>query len=175
MILLRHGESEFNVVFGRTREDPGIRDPQLTPEGRAQAAAAAEQLAAGRNVRRILTSPYTRALQTAEIIAARLGVPVTVDPLVRERRVFICDIGTERSRLAATWPTIDFAHIEERWWPEEEETEAEIVARGTAFRTRMAVSGDWGGLAVVTHWGFIRALTGQTVGNAELVPFDPSR
>ena len=27
MILIRHGESEFNVHFNRTRIDPGIRDP----------------------------------------------------------------------------------------------------------------------------------------------------
>ena len=27
MILLRHGQSEFNVVYGVTRVDPGIEDP----------------------------------------------------------------------------------------------------------------------------------------------------
>ena len=32
MILIRHGESEFNVVFNKTRVDPGIPDPALTDE-----------------------------------------------------------------------------------------------------------------------------------------------
>ena len=36
MIVMRHGESEFNVVYGRTGTDPGIRDPKLTARGRDQ-------------------------------------------------------------------------------------------------------------------------------------------
>ncbi len=35
MLLIRHGQSEFNVVYSVTRQDPGIRDPKLTVEGRA--------------------------------------------------------------------------------------------------------------------------------------------
>ena len=34
---------------------------------------------------------------------------------------------------------------------------------------------DWRHVAVVTHWGFIRGLTGRQARNAELVPFDPER
>src|SRR3546814_12714551 len=37
MILVRHGQSHFNVHFARTRVDPGIVDPQLTEEGERQA------------------------------------------------------------------------------------------------------------------------------------------
>ena len=36
MILVRHGQSEFNVIFGATRKDPGIVDPKLTEEGRRE-------------------------------------------------------------------------------------------------------------------------------------------
>ena len=46
MILLRHGQSEFNRAFGATGRDPGIPDAPLTPLGETQAAAAAEALAA---------------------------------------------------------------------------------------------------------------------------------
>ncbi len=41
MFLLRHGQSYFNLHFTRTRVDPGIEDPELTPLGLEQAAAAA--------------------------------------------------------------------------------------------------------------------------------------
>ena len=41
LVLLRHGQSEFNVHFAKTRIDPGIEDPALTEIGRAQARAAA--------------------------------------------------------------------------------------------------------------------------------------
>src|SRR5690242_6893496 len=91
MILLRHGQSEFNLHFTATRRDPGIVDPRLTPLGHEQAAAAAEVLKEER-ITRIVVSPYTRALQTAAPVAAALGVPVTVDPIVRERYAFACDI-----------------------------------------------------------------------------------
>ena len=87
MILVRHGQSEFNVVYSVTRVDPGIRDPRLTEEGRRQAAGLAEELA-GHGVRRILASPYTRALETAAIIAERLSVPIAIDPVVGERAAF---------------------------------------------------------------------------------------
>ena len=58
MILVRHGESEFNVVFARSRVDPGIEDPKLTAAGRRQAAQTAAALA-GYEIDRILSSPYT--------------------------------------------------------------------------------------------------------------------
>ena len=69
MILLRHGQSEFNLHFTATRRDPGIIDPRLTPLGHDQARQAAEALA-GQGIRRIIVSPYTRALQTAAPVAA---------------------------------------------------------------------------------------------------------
>ena len=88
MILLRHGQSEFNLHFSATRRDPGIKDPRLTPLGHSQAEAAAEALAGAREIRRIVVSPYTRALQTAAPLARRLGLPVLGIPLVRERYAF---------------------------------------------------------------------------------------
>ena len=39
MILIRHGQTEFNRVFSVSRRDPGIRDPALTDRGRRQAQA----------------------------------------------------------------------------------------------------------------------------------------
>src|SRR5271166_1463063 len=68
MILMRHGQSEFNAHFTATRKDPGIVDAPLTDLGHAQARAAAEELK-HEALRRIVTSPYTRALQTAAPIA----------------------------------------------------------------------------------------------------------
>ncbi len=130
MILLRHGQSEFNLHFSATRRDPGIPDPKLTPLGLQQAEAAAEALA-GEGLRRILVSPYTRALQTAAPIARRLGMPVLVNPVVRERYAFACDVGTRALAAARAWPEHDFSGIDEVWWPAvEEPTEARAGPRG---------------------------------------------
>jgi broad specificity phosphatase PhoE len=170
MILVRHGQSEFNVHYGRTRQDPGIRDPALTDDGRAQVRAAAAVLA-DHDVRRLVTSPYRRALETAEIIAEALGVPVSVDPTVGERVAFTCDLGSGPTALAQRWPAWSFAHLPEQWWPDHEEPEAGLVARCARFRVSTDALADRDHVAIVSHWGFIRALTGLTVTNAAIVRF----
>ncbi len=172
MNLVRHGQSHFNVVYGATRQDPGIVDPGLTDEGIRQAKAAAETLA-GRDVRRILASPYTRTLHTADIIASALGLPVEIEPLVRERCFFTCDIGSPRSHLSARWGHFDFGALPERWWPDPDESEAELERRCQTFRADMARREDWPHVAVVTHWGFIRGLTGHAVDNGTVLAFEP--
>ena len=173
MILLRHGQSEFNVHFTATKRDPGIVDPRLTRLGEEQAEVAAAALA-GERISRIVTSPYTRALQTAAIVARRLRAPVLVNPVVRERYAFVCDIGTPRAELALAWPNHDFANIEEVWWPAAEESAASIIGRAALFRAEMAALPDWSDTLVVSHWGFILALTGRKVGNADILRCDPT-
>lgn len=173
MIMLRHGQSEFNVHFSATRKDPGIADPKLTKLGHEQAERAAEALE-GRGLRRILASPYTRALQTAAPVARRLGIPVTIHPGVRERYAFTCDVGTGRAELARCWPEHDFSGIEEVWWPTAKEAPTGVLARAALFRAEMAALPDWPHTLVITHWGFILAMTGQSLGNCEWVECDPT-
>ncbi len=172
MILLRHGQSEFNVIFTATRRDPGIVDPKLTALGHAQADAAAMALA-GEDIRRIVASPYTRALQTAAPLARRLGLPVTVQPVVRERYAFTCDIGSPRASLRASWPELDFADVAEVWWPQSEEPAEAVIVRAAEFRADMAGRPDWARTVVVSHWGFILSLTGLSVTNGEWRRYDP--
>jgi broad specificity phosphatase PhoE len=173
MILLRHGQSEFNLHFTATKRDPGIPDPKLTELGREQAQRAAEALA-GEGLRRIVCSPYTRALQTAAAVARRLNLPVHVTPTVRERYAFSCDIGSPRTELAIAWPGLDFKHLEEVWWPPVEESDHGIEARASLFRAEMAALPDWRDTLVVSHWGFILAMTGERVTNGEWLRCDPT-
>ena len=176
MILVRHGQSEFNVHFNRTGIDPGITDPHLTEAGRAQVHATAEAiLRSERPIARLLTSPYTRALQTAEILAGVLKVPVDIEPLVREHAKFQCDVGTRRSLLSQSWPALKFDHLEETWWPALDETEADVIRRARSFQQRAAAWHDWREVAVVSHWGFLLRLTGKSLANAEHLPFDPTQ
>ena len=82
MILwVRHGQSTWNVL---DRLQGHELSPPLTELGREQAQDAAEALA-DRDVVRLLSSPATRALETAEIIATRLGLEVEVEPLLLEK------------------------------------------------------------------------------------------
>lgn len=173
MILIRHGESEWNLLYRAQQKDPEIRDARLTDEGRRQVLLAAEELSA-HEVGRILCSPFTRALETADIIARALDLPVLVEPLVCEQFYYSCDVGTPRSKLAEAWPHLDFAHLAEEWWQPPREAEASLVRRAGLFRDAMARLSDWPRVAVVTHWAFIRALSGKDARNAELVRFDPT-
>jgi broad specificity phosphatase PhoE len=173
MILLRHGQSEFNLHFTATRKDPGIIDARLTDLGRAQARHAAEALA-GQPIRRIIVSPYSRTLQTAAPVAAALRVPVFVNPIVGERCAFACDIGSPRTELERAWPAIDFSHIDEIWWPAMPEPAHAVVDRANRFRAEMAALADWSDTLVVTHWGFVMALTGLSMPNGEWMRFDPT-
>jgi probable phosphoglycerate mutase len=68
--LLRPGERvSGRVLAGRT---PGIG---LTERGRSEIAAVAERLA-GQNIAAIYSSPLQRTRESAEIVAARLGLPI---------------------------------------------------------------------------------------------------
>lgn len=171
LLLIRHAQSEWNLHFGRSRIDPGIPDPSLTAEGVRQAEAAIEELRRA-GVRRVLSSPYRRALETATILARALDLRLEVEPQVRERCAFSCDLGSPPARLAREWPELDFSSLEENWWGGLVESEASLNARCAAFRARAAATPDREGVAVVSHWGFIRGLTGRELANAAMTRLD---
>ena len=171
MILVRHAESEWNLHYGRTRIDPGIPDPPLTAAGRAQAERLIDALAA-EGVARLISSPYRRALETASIIAARLDLEISVEPLVRERCAFSCDHGSAPDVLRRYWPSLDFAHLDPQWWGQPEESHASIEQRCAVFHAKTADLPDRARIAVISHWGFIRAATGRELSNATFLRLD---
>ncbi len=81
IFVIRHADVEnpHRVLYGHL---PGF---QLSALGRAQAAAVGERLS-GEGIRRIVHSPLARAVETAEIINARLEPPAAleVEPELRE-------------------------------------------------------------------------------------------
>ncbi len=82
IFLIRHGESEANIAH-IINDDPS-RPVPLTPQGRAQAAAAAERL---RDVpfTHAYASQFLRARQTAEILLRYHGCPLQIDARLNER------------------------------------------------------------------------------------------
>ncbi|MCB8879093.1 histidine phosphatase family protein [Acidisoma cellulosilytica] len=172
MILIRHGQSEFNVQFAANRVDPGIEDAPLTALGQEQAEAAAKTLGHLR-ITRIISSPYTRTLQTAAPFARHFGLPVTISPLVLERYAYSCDVGRPVSHLTQAWPEHDFGDLPDIWWPAQTESERATLARAGKFHVEMAAQPDHEETLVVSHWGFILAMTGRSVTNCEWVVLEP--
>jgi probable phosphoglycerate mutase len=80
VFVARHGEAEYETDL---LVDHG---GSLTAAGRAQSRALAEALA-GERIAHVYASSMSRAVQTAEIVAARLGVEVTVREGLRELSV----------------------------------------------------------------------------------------
>lgn len=79
LILARHGETDWN----RENRFQGHADPPLNELGRRQSAELAATLAS-EGIARVYTSPLRRAHETAEIVAARLGLEVEPVEALRE-------------------------------------------------------------------------------------------
>jgi broad specificity phosphatase PhoE len=80
LLLVRHGETDWNAE-GRLQ---GHTDRPLNDYGRQQAKDLAERLA-DEGADAIYASDLARAKETAEILGARLGLPVVIDPNLREK------------------------------------------------------------------------------------------
>jgi len=88
--FIRHGQSEFNEVFDGTA-DPMIFDAPLTPLGLSQAAAVRQEIR-DLKITRVITSPLTRAIQTAKTIFDGIS-PIEVRRGHHELLKHSCDVG----------------------------------------------------------------------------------
>jgi 2,3-bisphosphoglycerate-dependent phosphoglycerate mutase len=110
LVVARHGDAEYVDTF--FSDEGGT----LSHDGRAQAERLAEELR-NRRIAHVWCSDTARAVQTAEIVAARLGVGVTTRKALREIDVgdlrgqpfsipAICEVTDHwfRGDLAAAFP-----------------------------------------------------------------------
>jgi len=175
LLLLRHAESVWNAE-GRWQ---GQADPPLSPRGREQARAAAPRLA-GRGVEVVVASDLRRAAETADLLAGALGLEVRLDPRLRELHVGAWS-GLPHAEIAARWPR-DLARFragDPDVRPGGGESRRALRARVAPCLDEWAARHPIARVAVVTHGGVIRVLTGERVGNAEDVrlawPCEPLR
>ncbi|WNG50511.1 histidine phosphatase family protein [Archangium minus] len=91
--FLRHGETDWNARM----LSQGQVDIPLNAVGLLQAKRAAEALV-GKGIRSIHASTLGRARVTAEIVAARLNLPVNLDPELQE-----CAFGVKEGQVMSGW------------------------------------------------------------------------
>lgn len=77
--FLRHGQTDWNLA----KRLQGQADIPLNATGRTQAHTA-RALVTGRNITKIYSSDLSRALETAEIVTAKLSLPITTAAGIRE-------------------------------------------------------------------------------------------
>ncbi|GHB35078.1 hypothetical protein GCM10010377_27800 [Streptomyces viridiviolaceus] len=99
-VLLRHGETPLTPQ--KRFSGSGGSDPALSDVGREQAEKVAASLARRGTVQAIVSSPLARTRETAAVVAARLGLEVTVDEGLRET-----DFGA--------WEGLTFGEVRERY------------------------------------------------------------
>jgi probable phosphoglycerate mutase len=157
LVLLRHGETLLTPQ--RRLSGSGGSNPGLSPVGRRQAQAVADALARRGGIEAVVTSPMRRCRETAQAVAARLGLSVQVDRDLRE-----ADFGA--------WEGLTFPEVRERypddlsaWFASPEsppsgagETMQEVTRRVAAVRDGLMARYAGATVLVVSHVGPLRTL-----------------
>jgi len=195
--FIRHGESEANAACERIGNAKGFFNPALTEKGVTQALERRAALRTQHDEFEydlIVVSPMKRTLQTCSIVLADYlpSLKPLVLPLIREQFSESADEGDDPQTIKKEWgEKFDlslFPDVPQVWWyPGEgvdpttetvasqrerslqgdwEEPWEEVLRRASEFedwlRTRPEKQ-----ICVISHGGFIEALVGPRLGNAE--------
>ncbi|MFF9280344.1 bifunctional RNase H/acid phosphatase [Streptomyces griseosporeus] len=162
-VLLRHGETPLTPQ--KRFSGSGGTDPSLSDIGREQAERVAAALARRGTIQHIVSSPLARTRETAGIVAARLGLEVTVEDGLRET-----DFGA--------WEGLTFGEVRERYpddlnaWlasPEAAptgggESFAQTATRIAAARDKLVAAHAGRTVLLVTHVTPIKTLVRLALG-----------
>jgi probable phosphoglycerate mutase len=162
-VLLRHGETPLTPQ--KRFSGSGGTDPALSEAGREQAERVAVALARRGTIQEIVASPLARTRETAGIVAARLGLDVTLEDGLRET-----DFGA--------WEGLTFGEVRERhpedlnaWLGDPEahptgggESFAETAERIAATRDKLVAAYAGRTVLLVTHVTPIKTLVRLALG-----------
>lgn len=166
IVLVRHGETDWN----RERRFQGHADISLNEAGRRQAEALADLLA-DESFGAVYSSPLRRAVETAEIVTARLGIAFEASDGLME-----VDVGSW-SGLTTTEVEQQFPDGFSRWTESRSggwtggETYDELGARVVAELLAVAERHPGERVLAVTHGGPIRSVLAAAAG----LSFDSGR
>ncbi len=144
-VLLRHGETPLTPQ--KRFSGSGGSDPSLSSVGREQAERVAASLARRGTIQAVVASPLARTRETAGIVAARLGLEVTVEEGLRET-----DFGA--------WEGLTFGEVRERYPADLDAWLASPDARPTGGGESFAATGA---RVAATRDKLVSAHAGRTV------------
>ncbi|MFI6124540.1 histidine phosphatase family protein [Streptomyces sp. NPDC051064] len=160
VFLVRHGES----VWHAENRYAGVTDIDLSEHGRAQAAGLASW--AGRaDLTAVWSSPMRRCRQTAEGSAARAGLPLNLEPRLRELDFGIAEGMTRaemRERLPGALKAFEADPVGSHF-PEGEDPAA-VSERYAGFLAGLRAGHQEGRVLVVAHSTAIRLALCRLLG-----------
>jgi 2,3-bisphosphoglycerate-dependent phosphoglycerate mutase len=115
----------------------------LSEAGRRESHRVADLLE-GHDVAAIISSPYTRAIETVQPLADRLGMTIEIDLELRERHLSSGPLDDFQASLEATWRNFDLALPGG-------ESSAAAQARVSRTIHRIAATGDSRDVVIATH------------------------
>ncbi|GAA0201078.1 bifunctional RNase H/acid phosphatase [Corynebacterium riegelii] len=159
-VLLRHGQTEHSAQ----RRYSGSSDPELTDIGCEQAKRAAGTIAAMGKIDVIVSSPQTRARQTAEYCADALGLDVEIMDGFRELN-FGAFEGLTRAEAMERYGE-EFGQWEASFStsPPEGESTTALHRRVTRARLKVQEAHEGKTVLVVTHMTPIKSVIRQALG-----------
>jgi len=158
ILLLRHGQTDWNHS-GRWQ---GHADIPLNETGQKQAAALCQRLRSW-PIDTIYTSDLQRCVQTAEPLAAELGIVPIKKKVWRERDVgdFSGLTGEQaREQFPDVWARTTRGMID----PPNGEAFTDVLSRAWQAYESVRDTHSEGMVAVITHGGLLHALLGQVMG-----------
>jgi broad specificity phosphatase PhoE len=167
--LVRHGESQGNLADARAhalgvdRLELDVRDPDvpLSPTGERQADALGRYLAGlAEGPTAVLSSPFTRAAETARRAAEPVGLPVRCDERLRERDFGAFD-GMTAQGIRERYPEeAARRQLLGKFWyrPPGGESWADVALRVRSVLSTEAPRYDGGRLLVVAHQAVVMVL-----------------
>jgi probable phosphoglycerate mutase len=156
LLLVRHGQSEWNAAGLMQGQTPHV---PLTDLGHEQArAAAAELIRDGAGPGVLISSDLLRAVQTAEHCAAATGLPVQTTPALREQGYGVLEGRPSRE----LWDVVDWT--DPHWSADGGESLAQLHDRVAAFLAELRSHPPAEVVALVTHGDTIRAAQAVAAG-----------
>jgi broad specificity phosphatase PhoE len=158
ILLARHGETDWN----RESRFQGHADPALNDLGRQQAGELAEALA-GEELAAVYSSPLRRALETAQVIAARHGLDAVPVGGLREVDVGSWQ-GLTRDEIEQRFPEQFHRWLDYGQGWDDGETYEEMGKRAIVALQELAARHDGNRIVAMTHGGPIRAALARAAG-----------
>jgi broad specificity phosphatase PhoE len=176
LVLVRHGESELNVLNKQRRVFCGQFETPLTPRGREQALEVAERLLRldSLDLRTAVSSPLERAKETLQLILSRMPAGIEVLPPSQQLM--------ERSHGLFEGKSEDDAFLEHPDYRDDPDLSGfmdHFHLRAPGGESLMCVTHRvWplahelldasdGDLLMVSHYNPIRCIVGQALGMSE--------